>query len=311
MPDVPIALKIDGLDLFYGANQVLQGIRLEINRGEVCALIGPNGAGKSSLVRAVCGRVTVKQGEIAINGAPAATMAARSSLGVAPQKAALYDHLTALENLICFGRQAKMSRIDARARANAVLSEIDLTDQAHVRASRLSGGMRQRLNIGCAIMHCPALLILDEPCASLDPGATEKINTLIEKLKSQQFGILLVTHCMNQTTSLANTVAILQQGVMAAHGALPDIIQERYGAGILLRVTTPNALENGQLGFQRCKDRQNTWRKSVLTEKEIPAELDALQRAGVALHDVAIRPADISDVMEDIYHQRSPSGAIE
>ncbi|MEO0879746.1 MAG: ABC transporter ATP-binding protein, partial [Pseudomonadota bacterium] len=233
-PAIPAApaLTVSNVSMAYGAHPALTDVSLSIAPGTLTALIGSNGAGKSSLVKAICGRAPIRSGTIEIAGVNAGARAARKALGVAPQRAALYDQLSAFENLVCFACQAGLKRDAARARAEEVLDLIDLKSARARRVCQISGGMRQRVNIGAAVAHHPRLVILDEPAASLDPAGVARINALIERLKSEGYAILLITHDMAQAAALADMIAVLEASRLIAYDCPKALIRRFCGEAL-------------------------------------------------------------------------------
>ncbi len=296
-PRAPLALEVSGLRLDYGRLRALDDVSLATPCGGTAALIGPNGAGKSSLVRAICGRAAISKGTVRINGVDANSRAARRALGVAPQRAALYDQLTARENLINFARQAGAPIEAAVARAEVVLDLIGMAGAAHVRACRMSGGMRQRVNIGAAVMHEPALVILDEPTANLDPEGAAKVDALVGRLKSEGYGVLLITHDMDQARALADDVFILNAGRIIASGPPQEVIRELCGNGLILRFGCGDPAALRACGFRPETDCDGAWRLTVASDQEAAAAIAAIAAGGSGLSDLSIKPACLGDAL--------------
>jgi len=291
------ALDVCNVCMNYGDVSALSDITLSIPSGSITTLIGPNGAGKSSLVRAICGRRYIDAGTISIDGCAATKARARINLGVAPQSAALYPLLTARENLISFGRQAGMSAEQARLRIDHVLDLIGMTGRCDIQVNAMSGGMRQRVNIGAAIMHQPKLVVLDEPVSSLDPDGTRQINSLICRLRAEGFAILLITHDMDQAMSLSDQLLVLQQGRIAARGKPQDIVDLFCGTRINLFIETRDETRITDLGFKQCPERPGCWRKVVLDTSALSEEIPRLVNAGITLERLNIIPSHLGDVL--------------
>lgn len=281
----------------YGNHTALDNIKLSVPSGSITAIIGPNGAGKSSLVRAICGREKLTAGSITIYGTDAQASTARANLGVAPQTAALYPQLTARENLVSFARQAGLSLNAARTRAIEVLELIGMREHSDVRAQAMSGGMRQRVNIGAAVMHKPKLVILDEPVSSLDPGGTQQVNRLICRLRDENFGVLLITHDMDQAMHLPDDLVVLKDGRVTAYGRPDSIVSLFCGTRINLFLTTPDRSLAEQHGFRLCPERPGCWRKMVVDQSALSTEIPRLIEAGIALDRLNIVPSNLGDVL--------------
>ncbi|MGF1545296.1 MAG: ABC transporter ATP-binding protein [Parvularculaceae bacterium] len=220
----------------YGGRRALDGVSFDVAAGEVFGLIGANGAGKSTLARAAAGRATISSGEIRIVGAPAGGRAARAALGLAPQRPALYDRLTARENLVAFARQTGLSRATATSRATALLARVGAERYADVETRLLSGGERQRVNIAAALVHEPAAAILDEPCASIDPAGVKSFNELIADLAGDGIAILLITHDMAQAEEACDRVGVLVGGRMVANDRPRALVERWTGCALELEL---------------------------------------------------------------------------
>ncbi len=233
-PPALYPLDVRSITVRYAADRLapptLRDVSLRLDRGSITTLVGPNGAGKTTLLKAICDRLPVAAGEITLAGARWRDPQARRCLGVAPQRPALLDRLTAFENVVFFARQWGMTTADAREAARQALSLMQLEDFADRRAGRLSGGVRQRINIASAMVHRPALIILDEPGAALDPQANECIAEVCLSLRAEGFAILLTTHDLNQADQLADQVAIMSDGRLI-ETASPITLKETWSPG--------------------------------------------------------------------------------
>lgn len=235
-------LEIESIAFAYRDKPVLRDIRLELHPGRILALLGPNGAGKSTLIRCICGRLQPDAGQVRVDGRnPLRNAAARAATGLVPQQIALYPHLTVTENLATF---ARLAGVDRKAVGQAVAETIDVCDLGVVAdrpAGRLSGGWQRRVNIGCAMSHAPRLLILDEPTVGIDPPAREAIERLLTRLAGSGLAVLMTSHDLAQLETLADSVAFLSEGRIAATGAPAGLIREFFGArrDCLVSLTAP------------------------------------------------------------------------
>ena len=229
MIDRPI-LNVWAAEHKYGDRMILRGVDLALKRGEIYALLGPNGAGKSTLVGAICGRLKLTGGEVALDGQdPWANKAVRRALGLVPQEIALYGHLTVRENLETFGR---LSGVKGKALQDAVTLALRVTrtqDREHVPVKDLSGGYKRRVNIGAAILHQPRLLILDEPTVGVDIDAREALDGVIRRLRDIGVTILIITHDLDQAGALADRVGFLRDGHKILEGAPKALIAQAFG----------------------------------------------------------------------------------
>ena len=224
-------LEIESIAFAYRDKPVLREVNLDLAPGRILALLGPNGAGKSTLIRCICGRLQPDSGQVRVAGAnPLENAAARAATGLVPQQIALYSHLTVTENLATFARLAGVAR---QAVDSAVAETVDVCDLGAVAkrpAGRLSGGWQRRVNIGCAMSHSPRLLILDEPTVGIDPPAREEIEKLLTRLAGNGLAVLMTSHDLAQLETLADGVAFLSEGRIAATGTPSGLIREFFGA---------------------------------------------------------------------------------
>ncbi|MEL7485749.1 MAG: ABC transporter ATP-binding protein [Pseudomonadota bacterium] len=300
-------LEVDGVRLRYGDHQALSDVSFSIKRGALAAVVGPNGAGKSTLVKAICGRMPIDGGAIMINGKRADARAARACLGVAPQRAALYDALTARENLICFARFAGVSKQDAIKRAQETLALIGMEAGGDTQARNMSGGMRQRVNIGAAIAHGPALVILDEPSANLDPQGVTEINGLIARLKQNGYGVLLITHDLSQAENLADTVVVMKAGRVCANAAPDALVASVFQDAVVLSVSSSDADALNALGFQPAGDDDQEWRKAFNCREKAFDALSALSAIAPAISSASVAAHTLEDAFSALVNNSGAS----
>ncbi|MCQ0969357.1 ABC transporter ATP-binding protein (plasmid) [Paracoccus sp. TK19116] len=213
----------------YGSRQVLHGVDLCIQVGEIFGLLGRNGAGKTSLVRAICGRLAPSAGSISVGG-NRPDGASVPSIGLVPQDIALYPALTIQENLEVFGRLSGLSRKATRLAIEEAIDVAHLGERLNDRVDHLSGGWKRRVNIVAAMLHKPALLILDEPTVGVDVDARNALHRMIQMLRRDGTGILLVTHDLQQAELLCDRVGILLNGRLVLQGA-PKMLLETAFSG--------------------------------------------------------------------------------
>jgi ABC-2 type transport system ATP-binding protein len=192
----------------YGDLVALDRVSFAVTPGETVAVAGPNGSGKTTLLSVLAGVQTPDDGEVDRHG---------SRLGWVPQRAAVYGKLTVRENLRLFARLERVADVDAAV--DRMLERIALADRADTRAEELSGGMRQRLSIGVGLISDPAVLLLDEPTAALDPLQRERLWELLEALASQGIAILFSTHAANEVEGHASRVLVLDAGALLYDGS--------------------------------------------------------------------------------------------
>jgi ABC-2 type transport system ATP-binding protein len=216
----PHLIEIESLHFAYGAATVLDGIDLRVGRGEVFAILGGNGAGKSTLLKLMLGLLQPQRGRIAIDGRDPARDAegVRRSLAYVPESAAVYPHLSGVENIAYFLDLAGVRR--SRAEIDIALDHVGLqTDARERRASGYSKGMRQKLVLALAMLRDVGLVLMDEPGSGLDPDADAQLAEAIVRLRSEGRSVVLVSHDLEAVTHLADRFVFLAHGRIVREGA--------------------------------------------------------------------------------------------
>jgi ABC-2 type transport system ATP-binding protein len=232
------ALSLRGLGKDYGARTAVGAIDLDAVRGECLGLLGPNGAGKTTTISMACGVVTPTRGTVAICGIDLARepFAAKRKLGLVPQELAIYDELSALQNLRYFGALYGLSGAELASRIDWALGVVGLRDRAGDLAKHYSGGMKRRLNLAAGLLHRPELLVLDEPTVGVDPQSRNHIFETVRKLKQDGMTIVYTTHYMEEVEVLCDRVAIIDDGAIAATGTVAELIAAHAGRGLVLEL---------------------------------------------------------------------------
>jgi ABC-2 type transport system ATP-binding protein len=209
----------------YGDFEAVKGISFNVLRGEIFSLLGPNGAGKTTTISMLSCLLNPTAGEAEINGhkIPKESMAVKKVIGVVPQEIALYDTLSARQNLVFWGQMYEMSGKPLDNRIDEVLEQIGLTDRANDRVETFSGGMKRRLNIGVGLMHRPQLLFMDEPTVGIDPQSRRRILDTVKELKAQGMTLLYTTHYMEEAEELSDRVGIIDHGKLIALGTQKEL----------------------------------------------------------------------------------------
>ncbi|KSU88035.1 antibiotic ABC transporter ATP-binding protein [Bacillus sp. VT 712] len=219
-------LEVIELSKAYKKAKVVNNISLFLERGETIGLLGPNGAGKSTTISLISSLIKPSSGDIRINGKSSVEdpIHMRQILGVVPQELALYDELTARENLDFFGRTQRMKGKQLAEKVDEILNMISLTDRQHDRVKIFSGGMKRRLNIGIALLHSPKLLIMDEPTVGIDPQSRFHILESVKRL-NQHYGISVIytSHYMEEVEQLCNRIYIMDKGNIIASGTKEEL----------------------------------------------------------------------------------------
>jgi ABC-2 type transport system ATP-binding protein len=191
--------------------------------------LGPNGAGKTTLIAHLSGLLAIQHGDIRVDGQPLSAQRAKdpTRIAVAPQEYAFYPSLTVAENLACFAGVGGLSGSEKTSRIAEALAFAQLERFSGVRAERLSGGLKRRLNLAIALLHRPELLLFDEPTVGVDPQSRAFILEAVKKLAEQGCAVIYTSHYMEEVEAIAHRVVILDQGKVLEQGALGDLL----GAG--------------------------------------------------------------------------------
>jgi ABC-2 type transport system ATP-binding protein len=218
-------LAIHDLTIRYGPFVAVDGLCLEVHCGEVFGLLGPNGSGKSSTLSAVAGLLSPDEGEVRILGRCQREdpLGCRRFVGLVPQELAFYEELSPLANLSFLGRLYGLRGRLLRRRVAEALEFVQLTDRAGQPARTLSGGMQRRLNLACALLHEPALLLLDEPTVGLDVGSRDAIFASLRALRDSGRALVFTTHHLDEAEQLCDRVAIMNRGRLVGAGTLAEL----------------------------------------------------------------------------------------
>jgi ABC-2 type transport system ATP-binding protein len=212
----------------YGDFTAVNGISFDIQEGEIFSLLGPNGAGKTTTISMLSTLYIPTGGDATIGGHSITKepMAVRNLIGVVPQDLALYEDLTARENLSFWGQMYGLSGKTLNSRIDEVLEQIGLTDKAKDRVKTYSGGMKRRVNIGVGLLHKPKLLFMDEPTVGIDPQSRRAILDSVKDLNKLGMTVLYTTHYMEEAAELSDRVGIMDNGELIALGTQAELTQQ-------------------------------------------------------------------------------------
>lgn len=296
-------LKVQGLLKVFGAIRAVDGVSFEVRAGELYGLLGPNGAGKTTSISMICGLLKPDAGEVSVGGHMfgADPQRAKSIMGVVPQELAIYEELSARENLEFWGRLAGLTAGDARQRATELLGALSLADRANDPVKTYSGGMKRRVNLGCALLHRPQLLLLDEPTVGIDPQARMNILEFIRSLRASGTGILYTTHYLEEAEALCDRIGIIDHGRLLAEGRLNQL-QERLGGDrvFVLEADLKNTAPATWPGFrERFRVLQKTERQLVVASLGTRDPADCLRdllHLPVHVENVTLKKPSLNDV---------------
>ncbi len=233
--DDDVLVRARGLTKTFGDFTAVDGIDVDVRRGEAFGFLGPNGAGKSSTMRMIGCVSPITSGELSILGMDPATEgpAIRARLGVCPQKDILDEDLSVEENLWVYGRFFGLSRAEVRTRADELLDFAQLTERRHDRVEPLSGGMKRRLTIARSLISDPEVLLLDEPTTGLDPQARHVLWDRLFRLKRQGVTLIVTTHYMDEAEQLCDRLVVMDHGRIVAEGSPRALITEHSTREVL------------------------------------------------------------------------------
>ncbi len=288
----------------YGDLQALKGLSFRVKAGEIFSLLGPNGAGKTTTMRMLACLAQPDSGDAWIVGHSILkdALAVKSAIGVVPQDVALYDDLSAAENLGFWGKMYGLRGQALRQRIDEVLAITGLSDRRMGPVGKFSGGMRRRLNLGIALLHRPQVVIMDEPTVGIDPQSRRAILDGIQELNRQGMTVLYTTHYMEEAQEISDHIAIMDQGQIIAcgtHAELVKIVGEMSRVELALYADAGPLVEKWQGidGVRRLSAEDG--RLSLLVEDSevaVPRLFEAASRSGVRITGVEIKEPNLEAV---------------
>nr|WP_275298458.1 ABC transporter ATP-binding protein [Clostridium sp. YIM B02555] len=223
-------LEIKKLYKDYGNHIAVDGIDLKIEKGQIYGILGPNGAGKSTTIGMICGLIKKTSGEIIYEEETNKIRKWKENIGIVPQDFAVYWDLTAEDNISFFCSLYGFKGEELIKRTNRTLDFVGLTEVKNKKASEFSGGMKRRLNIGCAIAHSPKLIIMDEPTVGIDPQSRNHILESVKRLREEGATIIYTSHYMQEVDDICDRIAVIDNGHIIAEGTseeLKELIQNK------------------------------------------------------------------------------------
>jgi ABC-2 type transport system ATP-binding protein len=296
-------LKVKGLEKAFGAIRAVDNVEFEIRPGEIYGLLGPNGAGKTTTISMISGLLRPDAGSVVIDGSEfwSDPRRAQRIMGVVQQDIALYQDLTGAENLKFWGRLAGLSAREALVRTKELLAALTLADRAHEAVKNYSGGMKRRINLGCALMHRPRLLLLDEPTVGIDPQARANILEFIRELTGQGTAILYTTHYLEEAELICGRIGIIDKGKILAEGTLSELQQLLGGDQLFvlegdLKSVHPGEWPGFSERFRIIQQTENTLVVSSKAAKHPSESLRELLEFPVRVENVTLKRPNLNDV---------------
>ncbi len=309
------AVRAEGLTRRFGAFVAVDRVTFHIPRGSIWGFLGPNGAGKSTTIRMLCGILAPSEGTAEVLGFDVARSPERvkERIGYMAQRASLYPDLTVWENLVFYGGIYGLGPREARDRAAEWIARAGLRGQERTRAGDLAGGWTQRLAFGCAVLHRPQILFLDEPTSGVDPVSRRDMWDLIGEFAEGGTTVIVTTHYMDEAEH-CDTLAFLYEGRIVALGT-PEDIRTREGRVDVVEVLTPTPTDALDIlaalpGVYEVGLAGRALRVAVADAGEVlPRIREALARYGIAVEGAAPAPPSLEDSFVGIVERRRKEGS--
>ncbi|MFD4793696.1 ATP-binding cassette domain-containing protein [Streptomyces anulatus] len=295
------AITVTGLRKSYGDKLVLDGIDLSVPRGTVFSLLGPNGAGKTTAVKILSTLVTADAGELRVGGHDLAVdpQAVRAAIGVTGQFSAVDGLITGEENMLLMADLHHLPRREGRRVAAELLERFDLVDAAKKPAAGYSGGMKRRLDIAMTLVGGPRIIFLDEPTTGLDPRSRHTMWGIIRELVAGGVTVFLTTQYLEEADELADRIAVLNDGKIAAEGTADELKRIVPGGHVKLRFTDPAAYRSAVSVLREVSPDDEALSLRIASDgsqRELRSLLDWLDSAGIEADELTVHTPDLDDV---------------
>jgi ABC-type multidrug transport system ATPase subunit len=300
-----VVIRCENLTKRFGTFTAVDGVNFTVHQRAIFGFLGPNGAGKSTVIRMLCGLLSPSEGRAEIAGFDVATQGDRIKelIGYMSQKFSLYDELTVMENLYFYARLYGLNRVTVRTRADELIAMTRLSPYLNVRASRLSGGWRQRLAMAVALIHQPRVLFLDEPTAGIDPVARRELWDLLFQFSSAGMTLFVTTHYMDEAERCSH-VGYIHASKLVVCG-LPDDLKKLPAVNPAGTKRLDVTCEHVTIGLRAVRALPGVRNATIfgqsmhlLVEDTLPesALREALSRAGIASADIRVMAPSLEDV---------------
>jgi len=303
---MPPILEVHDLVKKYDDFTAVNGVSFDIQENEIFSLLGPNGAGKTTIISMLSTLYVPTGGDATIGGHSIRKnpMAVRNLIGVVPQELALYEDLTARENLVFWGQMYNLSGKALKSRVEEILEQIGLTEKAKDRVKTYSGGMKRRVNIGVGLLHKPKLLFMDEPTVGIDPQSRRAILDTVKSLNQQGMTVLYTTHYMEEAQELSNRVGIIDHGDLIALGTQKELTRQVGETETLILYLnendSPEALAAALAGIEGVLQANPTDSQvSIITpeaEDVLAAVVGKANERGIKIRSIDIREPNLEAV---------------
>ncbi|GGP49317.1 ATP-binding cassette domain-containing protein [Streptomyces sindenensis] len=295
------AISATGLRKSYGDKVVLDGIDLSVPQGTVFSLLGPNGAGKTTAVKILSTLITADSGELSVGGHDVAAdpQAVRAAIGVTGQFSAVDGLITGEENMLLMADLHHLSRREGRRLAAELLERFDLVEAAKKPAAGYSGGMKRRLDIAMTLVGGPRIIFLDEPTTGLDPRSRHTMWGIVRELVADGVTVFLTTQYLEEADELADRIAVLHDGKIAAEGSAEELKRIVPGGHVKLRFTDPDNYRSAASALRDAARDDEALALQIPSDgsqRELRSILDWLDSAGIEADELTVHTPDLDDV---------------
>ncbi|MFD7324752.1 ATP-binding cassette domain-containing protein [Streptomyces sp. NPDC059875] len=298
-----LAIAANGLRKSYGDKTVLDGVDLAVPEGTIFSLLGPNGAGKTTAVKILSTLISPdpSSGQIRVGGHDLATapQSVRATIGVTGQFSAVDGLITGEENMLLMADLHLLPRSEGRRVTAELLERFDLVEAAKKPASTYSGGMKRRLDIAMTLVGSPRIIFLDEPTTGLDPRSRHNMWQIIRELVTGGVTVFLTTQYLEEADQLADRIAVLNDGKIAAEGTAEELKRLIPGGHIRLRFTDPSAYQSAASALREVTRDDEALALQIPSDgsqRELRSILDRLDSVGIEADELTVHTPDLDDV---------------
>jgi ABC-2 type transport system ATP-binding protein len=302
-----LAIEVKNLTKRFGDLTAVDQLNLGINKGEVFGFLGPNGAGKTTSIRMMVGLIKPTSGEVVIEGEKieAVSRGVKRKIGVCPQDIVAWDRLTCRENLLLVGDMYEVPREVSEKRAEELLQSLNLTEKSNTPTSKLSGGMKRRINLAMGLIHDPEVIVLDEPITGLDPQSRVLVSEFIRSLSEDEGKtVILTTHLMEVADQLSDRVAIIDHGALLVLDT-PEKLKKTVGKGDFVEISLYDRNKNSEAiqmiaemkGVEEVNEiRGNITLRALDAINMLPIIFNSLKEINVDILDLSLRSNSLENV---------------
>ncbi|MFI6004448.1 ATP-binding cassette domain-containing protein [Streptomyces sp. NPDC051366] len=311
-----LAIAANGLRKSYGDKSVLDGIDLSVPEGTIFSLLGPNGAGKTTAVKILSTLISPDAGEIRVAGHDLAAdpQAVRAAIGVTGQFSAVDGLITGEENMLLMADLHHLSKSEGQRVTAELLERFDLVEAAKKPAASYSGGMKRRLDIAMTLVGNPRIIFLDEPTTGLDPRSRHNMWQIIRELVSDGVTVFLTTQYLEEADQLADRIAVLNNGKIAAEGSADELKRLIPGGHVRLRFSDPAAYQSAASALRDVTRDDESLALQIASggsQRELRTILDRLDAAAVQADELTVHTPDLDDVFFALTGTNIPSQSEE